>query len=195
MKVKICGITNINDANNAINANADAIGFVLYEPSPRYIKASEIKSIIEKMPPFVEKVGLFVGKNSEYINNVSTLVGFTLVQIIDCLDKDKLNIPYIQVQRIGKKEDLLSLNLDKYNMIDSHVDAYGGVGVSIALEYFDNMDCSKLILAGGIDINNVDKIRKYGFYGIDVSSSVEIKKGIKDKNKMENLIKQAKIYE
>jgi phosphoribosylanthranilate isomerase len=192
LRVKICGITNIKDALNAIKYKADALGFVLYKPSPRYIEPEEIKKIINKLPPYVEKIGLFVNENSDFINKISSLVKFNSVQIIDCKDKENIIIPYIEVYRIQEQKDLLKLNLDRYHMIDAYVQGYGGKGSSIPLEYFNNIDCSKIILAGGVDIKNIKQIKKYGFYAVDVSSSVEISKGIKDKNKIKQFIGLAK---
>lgn len=188
MRVKICGITNTKDALNAIKYQVDALGFVLYEPSPRYIEIKKIKKIINELPPFVEKVGLFVNEDSDFINKTSSLVKFNSVQIINCKDKQNIQIPYIEVVRIKNKQDLMSLDFNKYNMIDSHVQGYGGKGHSIPLEYFDDIDCSKLILAGGVSANNAKQVKKYGFYAVDISSSVEISKGIKDEHKIKEFM-------
>ncbi len=72
MKVKICGITNLEDAINAVNAGANALGFVFYAKSPRYISPNDAKEIVEKLPPFIQTVGLFVNDNSSFINQVCT---------------------------------------------------------------------------------------------------------------------------
>jgi len=192
LRVKICGITNENDAFNAIRHKADAIGFVLYEPSPRYITPKEIKEIINKLPPFIEKVGLFVNNDSKFINEISSFVKFNSVQIINCEDKENIISPYIEVNRIKDKQDLLKLDFNKYNMIDAYVQGYGGARSQIPLEYFENIDCSKIILAGGVDTENIRKIKNYGFYAVDVSSSVESSKGIKDESKIKEFIKLAK---
>ena len=188
MRVKICGITNEKDAFNAIKYKADAIGFVLYEPSPRYISPQKIKEIIDKLPPFVEKVGLFVNNNSDFINKISLLVKFNSVQIINCEDKENIIPPFIEVNRIQNKQDLLKLDFSEYNMIDAYVQGYGGKGNQIPLEYFKDIDCSKIILAGGVDKDNVSQIKKLGFYAVDVSSSVEISKGIKDEEKIKGFM-------
>ncbi len=81
MRVKICGITSYEDAMMAIEAGADALGFVFYAPSPRYITPDAAAEIIKKLPPFVEKVGLFVNEDAEQINSMSQESGITLAQI------------------------------------------------------------------------------------------------------------------
>lgn len=192
MRVKICGITNKKDAIYAIKHQVDALGFVLYKPSPRYIKPQDIKEIIQELPPYIDKVGLFVNEDSNFINKISSLVKFNSLQIINCPDKQNIITPYVEVKRIQTKQDLLKIDFTKYNMIDSHVQEYGGKGHSIPLDFFDNIDCSKITLAGGVDINNILKIKEYGFYAIDVSSSVESSKGIKCSIKVKELLKLAK---
>ncbi len=192
MRVKICGITNEKDAINAIKHKVDALGFVLYKPSPRYIEPKKIKEIMNKLPPFVEKVGLFVNDNSDFINEISSFVKFNSVQIINCKDKENIIPPFIEVNRIQNKQDLMQLDFSKYNMIDAYVQGYGGKGNKIPLEYFDNIDCSKIILAGGVDSKNLQKIKEYGFYAVDVSSSVEASKGIKDDIKVNNFLELVK---
>ena len=82
MRVKICGITNLEDALEAIKAGANALGFVFYEKSPRYISALEAKKIVDKLPPFVQTVGLFVNESSKHINDICFLSGMQVAQII-----------------------------------------------------------------------------------------------------------------
>ena len=81
MRVKICGITNLEDALNAIEAGADALGFVFYPKSPRYISPENAKEIIKKLPPFIEKVALFVNETPDFIRTTSLAAGCTLSQI------------------------------------------------------------------------------------------------------------------
>lgn len=193
MRIKICGITNIEDALAAIEAGADALGFVFYEKSPRYIEAKEAKKIVEKLPPFVQTVGLFVNESSEKINAVCNEALMQISQIIDDdsnTDFSKLNQKYVKVVRAKTKEDIIK-NSDSYVLIDAFVDGFGGEGKRVALEWFKDMDCSKFILAGGLNEDNLKELKGYNFFGVDVSSGVEISKGKKDKQKMFNFVKTA----
>ncbi len=193
MRIKICGITNLEDALNAVNAGVDALGFVFYEKSPRYIEVKKAKEIVDKLPPFVQTVGLFVNESSKHINDICHLTNMQLAQIIDDKNNtefDNLDIKYIEVIRATCKEDLK--NLDKnYYLVDAFVEGFGGAGKRVALEWFENVDCSKLILAGGLTASNLKELKGYNFYGIDVSSSVESFKGKKDKEKIREFVKAA----
>lgn len=193
MRVKICGITNLSDALNAINAGASALGFVFYKPSPRYIEPQKALEIVEKLPPFVQSVGLFVNENEEFINSVCKASKMQLAQIIDdenSLNYEKLETKYIKVLRVKDKKDLENLN-DDYYLVDAFVDGFGGMGKRVNLELFSNLDCSKFILAGGLEKNNLKELNGFGFFGVDVSSAVEIEKGKKDKQKLIEFIKEA----
>lgn len=194
MRVKICGITNLQDALDAINAGADALGFVFYANSPRYIIPSKAKEIVEKLPPFVQTVGLFVNENEEFINQVCFDAKMQLAQIIDdfdVLNYEKISFKYIKVIRAKEKKDLLNLNKEYY-LVDAFVDSFGGEGKRIALDWFESIDCSKFILAGGLTTKNLKEINGFGFYGVDVSSGVESEvKGIKDRQKMIDFVKEA----
>ncbi|MFW3327300.1 phosphoribosylanthranilate isomerase [Aliarcobacter butzleri] len=193
MRIKICGITNLNDAINAINAGADALGFVFYKKSPRYIEPLKAKEIVEEIAPFVQTVGLFVNESLEFINEICKNSKMQLAQIIDdenTLDYSKLTVKYIKVLRVKKKKDLQNLK-NQYYLIDAFVDAFGGAGKRVALEFFKDLDCSKFILAGGLDAQNLKELNGFGFYGVDVSSAVEIEKGKKDKQKMIDFVKEA----
>lgn len=193
MRTKICGITSLNDALHAIKSGADALGFVFYELSPRYITPQKAKNIIKQLPPFIEKVALFVNVEASFINTTCHEVGATLAQIhfeANSLLYESLTIPHIKVIRAQKKEDILTYH-DEYRLVDAYCEAYGGSGKRLNLEWFDGVDCSKIVLAGGLDADNVADVKRYGFYGVDVSSGVEASHGIKDHKKVENFILHA----
>lgn len=193
-KVKICGITNLEDALDAINAGADALGFVFYEKSKRYILPEDALKIIEELPPFIERVGLFVNKSAKEINRISKESKISLAQIHFEADENlfrELNVKYIRVIRAKEEREIQNFQ-SEYRLIDAFVPSYGGEGKRLNLNWFENKDCSNIILAGGLSCENLTELKKYNFYGVDVSSSVEIEKGKKDKNKMMNFIKIAK---
>lgn len=192
MRAKICGITNLEDALICISEGASALGFVFYEKSPRYISPKDTKAIIDKLPPFIERVGLFVNVDEKTINTISKEAGISLAQIIDdsnSLDFSKLDIKAIKVIRVSKKEDLEKLD-NNYYLVDAFVESFGGEGKRIAIEWFDDIDCSKLILAGGLKASNLDELKGYDFYGVDVSSGVEATKGKKDPLKIKEFMKK-----
>jgi phosphoribosylanthranilate isomerase len=194
MRVKICGITNLEDALLAINAGADALGFVFYPESPRYITPESAKSIIAKLPPFIEKVALFVNESPETIRETSLKTGCTLAQIHFDVSDDfftQIDFPTLRVIRAQKQEDIL-LHNDEYRLIDAYCEAYGGSGKRLNIEWFEGIDCSKIILAGGLDSENVADLKPYGFYGVDVSSGVEAFKGKKDPQRVASFIEKAK---
>lgn len=194
MRTKICGITSYEDAMVAIDAGADALGFVFYKESPRYISVEDAKEIIKKLPPFVEKVALFVNEDASTIDEICLHVRATLAQMhFDAPQKlyDSLKTPYVKVVRAQTKEDVLKFS-DQYRLIDAYCETYGGAGKRINIEWFDGIDCSKIILAGGLEPTNVAELKTYNFYGVDVSSGVEKAKGIKDHNKVREFIHNAR---
>ena len=192
MRVKICGITNIEDALVAIDAGADALGFVFYEKSLRYISPQKAKEIIDQLPPFIERVGLFVGCDAAFVNQTYHDSHLSLAQIhfeADAAFYEALEVPYIKVLRAQSKDELIMIDTSQYILVDSFVEQYGGEGKRLNLEWFDGVDCSRMILAGGLNSQNVREVAQYGFYGVDVSSGVEETKGKKDKMKIENFMK------
>lgn len=194
MRCKICGITSYEDAMVAIEAGADAIGFVFYEKSPRYISPLDAKAIIDKLPPFVEKVGLFVNVDAQIINSYIQESACTLAQLhFEAADEvyEQLFVPYIKVIRAKTKEDISKYS-DEYRLVDAYCETYGGAGKKLNIDWFKDTDNSKIILAGGLDITNVSALKEYGFYGVDVSSGVEISHGKKDPNKVKDFINNAK---
>ena len=194
MRTKICGITSYKDAMDAIEAGADALGFVFYEKSPRYVTVEQAKEIIQKLPPFVEKVALFVNVDAHTINSTCKQSGATLAQlhfdVSQELYKD-LEVPHVKVIRAKSKDDILKYS-DEYRLVDAYCESYGGAGKRLNIEWFKEIDCSKIILAGGLDSENVSSLKEYGFFGVDVSSGVEISHGIKNVVKVKEFIANAK---
>ncbi len=194
MRVKICGITSYEDAMTAIDAGADALGFVFYPPSPRYLTPEAARNIIDRLPPFVEKVALFVNETAETIETAMRTSGATLAQLHFEADEalyGSLGVPAIRVIRAQKPEDVLRYG-DEYRLVDAYCEAYGGMGKRLNLDWFDGVDCSKIILAGGLAPDNVEECLPYGFYALDVSSGVEAAKGKKDPEKVRAFLQKAK---
>ena len=193
MRTKICGITNLGDALYAIECGADALGFVFYEKSPRYIEPYRAREIIDELPPFIEKVGLFVQKSANEIEQISYESHITLAQVHFDVERaflDDISFPTLPVIRANKAEDIHKFS-DSYRLVDAYCEGYGGSGKRLNLEWFDGVDCSKIILAGGLNADNLDSIQKYDFYGVDVSSGTEKSKGIKDSEKVKRFIDNA----
>jgi phosphoribosylanthranilate isomerase len=191
MRVKICGITNYKDALCAIENGADALGFVFYKKSPRYIEPQKAKEIIQKLPPFVQMVGLFVNESAEFINKTCKDNLIDIAQLHFETNKEllsKLEVKFIEVIRVKQKADLLNTKSDRYYIVDAFVSSYGGEGKRINLEFFNGIDVGNFILAGGLNSSNLQEIKGLNFYGVDVSSGVEKSKGIKDCNKIKEFI-------
>jgi len=194
MRVKICGITNFQDAIQAIDAGADALGFVFYQDSPRYITPANAKKIIDKLPPFIGRVGLFVNEGIDTIDTISKYCNLTLSQIHFEVDEEALEMigsKALPVIRAKRKEDVIQYS-NRYRLVDVYCEEYGGSGKRLNLEWFDGLDCSKIILAGGLTPDNLEELKKYNFYGVDVSSGVERIKGKKDYQKVTKFIANAK---
>jgi phosphoribosylanthranilate isomerase len=194
MRVKICGITNLKDALHAVDCGADALGFVFYPKSPRYITPAAAKRIIDKLPPFVERVGLFVNEGIETIDTVCKYSDISRAQIhfdVDEESLDAIGLQTLPVVRAKSAEDIHTFK-DRYRLVDAYSEAYGGTGKRLNLEWFKGVDCSKIILAGGLNPENVAEVKAYGFYGVDISSGVESIKGKKDPKKVKQFIANAK---
>lgn len=193
-RIKICGITNIEDALNAINAGAHALGFVFYEKSPRYVTPQQALEIVKALPPFVQTVGLFVNESAQTINQICMDAKMQLAQIIDdnnCLDNEQLCIKHVRVIRAQNKNDIQNIS-NEYLLVDAFVPSFGGEGKRVALEWFEGVDCSKIIIAGGLTAQNLPDLKGHGFYGVDVSSGVEASKGKKDNQKMIDFVNAAR---
>jgi phosphoribosylanthranilate isomerase len=201
VKVKICGITNLDDAMAAVDCGADALGFVFFKGSPRYIPYGSAASIIKNLPPFLTIVGVFVNEQPEHIENVITMIGIDVIQ----LHGEEPPERYTFTRRVIKAmrvETLESLDpLINYRgkasafLLDTFTpDLFGGTGKifnwDIALEA---KQFGRIILAGGLTPDNVaEAVKRVRPYGVDVSSGVEFEKGRKDFKKMQQFIERAK---
>jgi phosphoribosylanthranilate isomerase len=201
VSVKICGITSVKDAQAAVQAGADALGFVFYPPSPRYVTPEQATSVIRTLPPFVTTVGLFVDVTVETINAVAAQCGLDRIQLHGHEPPEvcfRVVRPVIKAFRIKNAESLL--NLSRYRVAAYLLDAYvegalpGGTGASFSWDLAAQAKPSgPLILAGGLTPENVEAaIRRIRPYGVDVSTGVEQAPGVKDHHKIRTFIARAK---
>lgn len=192
LKVKVCGITNLDDAKLCVDCGADALGFIFYKESKRYIEPDEAKKIIDKLPFFVLKVGVFVNENFENVNSTAKNIGLNAVQLHGNENLDycgKINYPVIKAIRVDER---LNENLEKYSdytiLLDSKdAKEYGGTGKRFDWELIPENYLNKIILAGGVSEENIDEI----FYrvkpqAVDLSSSLEKEPGRKDHKKVKS---------
>ena len=201
VRVKICGITNVADAVAAVDAGADALGFMFFENSKRNITPKVAAEIIRELPPFVSKVGVFVNPNADFVRSAIETSGIDTLQFHGEEPPEfcaQFALKIIKAFRIRNIESLreCSSYLNHAWLLDSFVDAaYGGTGtafnwdVAIEATRFSRM----VILAGGLKVETVaDAIRKVRPYGVDVSSGVESAPGKKDHSKVRDFIMAAK---
>lgn len=200
VRVKICGITNVEDALGAIEAGADALGFVFVEQSPRCVSPQKAAAIIAKLPPFVQTVGLFVDAESERVNWVADFCGLDLVQLHGDEDPEEcaeIRRRVIKAFRIKDASSLAKLGVYRvagYLLDAWSPDAHGGTGKTFDWSLLrDVAQGCPIILAGGLDQDNVGQaVEQVRPYAVDVSSGVESSPGKKDVDKMMQFIRTAK---
>ena len=201
VKVKVCGITNLDDAMAAADFGADALGFVFFKNSPRYISPANAKKIIKKLPPFISTVGVFVNENKKNIEKIVLQTGINIIQLHGDETPKACNLskPVIKAIRVKSIEnlELVSKYKDKVSafLLDTYTpEVFGGSGQifnwDIAAEA---KKFGRVILAGGLTPENIEKaVRLVHPYAVDVSSGVEAEKGKKDHLKMKLFIERAK---
>ena len=198
MKVKICGITNIEDALIAADLGAYALGFIFVKSSPRYIEPSEALKIIQKIGPFIIPVGVFADASREKIYKTVEQTGIGCVQLHgNELPGHLANFPLPVYKSFHVDKYFIPETLKKYQgtayLLDTYVDGkMGGTGKtfdwSIAVEA---KAYGKIILSGGLNPDNiVDAVQKVNPYAVDINSGVESAPGKKDRNKLEYLFKK-----
>jgi phosphoribosylanthranilate isomerase len=189
VRVKICGITRLEDAHAAIAAGADALGFVFYSPSPRFITPEAAAALIQQLPPFVTIVGLVVNPTVEYVNQLLHNVPLDLLQFHGEESPDfcqQFQFPWIKALSVKPHENVLE-KINAYSqaraiLLDTwHPDLKGGTGQSFEWSAVPQQSPKPIILAGGLTPNNVTTAIAIAHpYAVDVSGGVEISKGIKD---------------
>lgn len=192
-RVKICGITRVEDALCAVHAGADAIGLVFYAASPRCVSVAQAKDIVAAMPPFVSVVGLFVNASTAEIQSILSQVDLDIVQFhgdetpAQCA---QINLPYYKAIRVKPDTNLLQYAIDfkaaKALLLDAYSEqAYGGTGHTFDWNLIPQGLPKPIILAGGLDAKNVAAaIQQVRPYAVDVSGGVELSKGIKSAKKI-----------
>ena len=199
-RVKICGITNLEDARQAVAAGADALGFVLYEKSPRYVNPLEVRKIIAELPPFVTTVGLFVNEPVPQIRRIMAAARLDVVQLHGDETPDACLIEPLRVIKALRIKDATSLQgAERYQVSALLLDAwsdqmYGGTGKQFDWQLAKSLTGRlPLILAGGLTPENVGTaVRVVQPYAVDVSSGVEAKPGKKDHQKVTEFIRQVR---
>lgn len=192
-RVKICGITRIEDAMAAIEAGADALGFVFYAPSPRSVEVEQAAAIISELPAFVTTTALFVNAERELIDQVIRIAKIDLLQFHGDEDESFCNSfcrPYIKALRMKPELDFAT-EVASYGTAQAILlDAYrpgvpGGTGEKFDWDRIPTEHPAPIILAGGLDSTNVaEAVASVSPYAVDVSGGVEKTKGIKDAGKM-----------
>ena len=199
VRVKICGITRVEDALNAVENGADAIGLVFYEPSPRYISISQAMEIANIIPAFVSVVGLFVNAEASFVNTVISQVKLDLLQFHGDESPEECasyGLPFIKAIRVKSDTNLVQCAKDfsasKALLLDTHAEGVaGGTGQAFDWNLIPAGLTKPVILAGGLNVQNVAQaIKQVHPYAVDVSGGVEISKGIKDAAKIAAFMQQ-----
>jgi len=199
VRVKICGITRVEDALSAVENGADAIGLVFYEPSPRYISISQAMEIANIIPAFVSVVGLFVNAEASFVNTVISQVKLDLLQFHGDESPEECasyGLPFIKAIRVKSDTNLVQCAKDfsasKALLLDTHAEGVaGGTGQAFDWNLIPAGLTKPVILAGGLNVQNVAQaIKQVRPYAVDVSGGVEISKGIKDAAKIAAFMQQ-----
>ncbi|MBN2645236.1 MAG: phosphoribosylanthranilate isomerase [Desulfuromonadaceae bacterium] len=204
IRVKICGITKLDDALAAIAAGADALGFVFYARSPRCVEVEQVQRMIAQLPPFVARVGLFVNALPQQVEQTVRACRLDVVQLHgdespqDCCYE---GVQVVKALRVREPGDLQRINDYREHspvcafLLDAWVaDAYGGTGTLGRWDLAAQAACSvPVILAGGLTPDNVaEAVAAVRPYAVDVSSGVECSPGVKDAQKVQLFVARAK---
>ena len=202
MKIKICGFTQAQNARDASLLGIDAIGLVFYDKSPRYVEIERALEIVQALPPFINRVGLFVNADSYFIDEVLCEVPLDTLQFHgdetpqEC---QQYGLPFMKALRVTEQTNIPKLAQDFHQANGLLLDAYNSTTYGGTGESFDwslakvELDLP-IILAGGLNPETVGKaIQQVSPYAVDVSSGVESSKGIKDIQKIQQFIQQSNL--
>ena len=207
-RIKICGLMREQDVDAAVDAGADAIGFVFYPKSPRYVSPARARALAARLPPFVTAVGLFVNDSAETVYRAAGESGLQLLQFHgdetpSCCAAFAL--PYLKAARVRPGLDLLKFASEfaaaRGILLDAYVEGFGGGGEVFDWALVPKEVAARAVLSGGLHAGNVaagiDALRHVAApqaapLGVDVSSGVESAKGIKDANLIRKFIAAVK---
>lgn len=206
-RIKICGITRAEDLHAAIAAGADAVGLVFYPSSPRFIDPVAAAGLLAQVPPFITTVGLFVNASPEQVRRTVAVAPVSLLQFHgdespeECrLSAQAVGRPFIRALRVKpdmRQADLLEYELDYRRagalfsglLLDTHVDQYGGSGKVFDWSLIPEELAPRVVLSGGLSARNAtEAVMRVRPHAVDVSSGVELDKGIKDAAKIREFI-------
>ena len=192
-RVKICGITRVEDALAAVACGCDAIGLVFYDKSPRNVSLAQAASILAALPAFISAVGLFVDASADQVNTTLTTVRLDLLQFHGEESADycrQFHMPYMKAIRVRPGTNLIQCATDYADAKALLVEAYsegaaGGTGQVFDWSLIPANLTIPVVLAGGLNAGNVgDAIRRVRPYAVDVSGGVELEKGMKDADRI-----------
>jgi phosphoribosylanthranilate isomerase len=191
VKIKICGMTNLEDCQTAIDLGVDFIGFVFYKKSVRYVTPEMVREISERINGKAKTVGVFVEETEDEINR---LIDFCHLDFAQIYNNRAARENRINVYRV--KDHLPEVAANGLVLFDSYSEGIGGSGTPFDTNLLkDHSVLERAFIAGGVDEENVYRALELKPFGIDLVSSVEKEKGKKDLLKMERLVKKARSYQ
>jgi phosphoribosylanthranilate isomerase len=206
-RIKICGLTRTEDVQSAVEAGADAVGFVFYEKSPRYVTPTVAAELIAQVSPFMTTVGLFVNASHTEVDAIVRRAPVSLLQFHGdesveqcCAIAHAVNRPFLRAVRIGP--EMTGANLLEYEhnyraasklfsglLLDAYVDGYGGGGKVFDWSLIPKELAPRVVLSGGLSVQNAtEAVLQVRPHAVDISSGVELSKGIKDSAKIRSFI-------
>jgi phosphoribosylanthranilate isomerase len=199
VRVKICGITRVEDALVAVENGADAIGLVFYEPSPRAVSVEQAIKIVSQIPAFISIVGLFVNAEERFVRDVISNVALDLLQFHGDEAPEECSsygLPFMKAIRVKSDTNLVQYAKDysasRALLLDTYTEGVaGGTGHTFDWGLIPSDLNKPVVLAGGLTAENVGSaIQQVKPYAVDVSGGVELSKGIKDAAKIAAFMQQ-----
>ncbi|WMW79030.1 phosphoribosylanthranilate isomerase [Undibacterium cyanobacteriorum] len=206
-RIKICGITREEDLRAVVEAGADALGFVFYPQSPRFVDGDRAAHLLADLPPFVTSVGLFVNAESSFVESVVERAPIQVLQfhgdesVETCqMIAERVKRPFLRAFRV--KPDTSAQDLLEYEasyransplfqglLLDTFVDSFGGSGKVFDWSLIPKELAPRVVLSGGLSVQNAtDAVQQVRPFAVDISSGVELSKGIKDPAKVQAFI-------
>ncbi|MGL1931793.1 MAG: phosphoribosylanthranilate isomerase [Desulfotalea sp.] len=209
-RIKVCGNTDLENSLMAVSCGADALGFIFVKKSKRYVDPSVVNSIVKSLPPFVDKVGVFVNESVDKLLDIAQTCSLTHLQLhgnespkyCEDIQNKAPHLEIIKVFSVGEGVESENFTLYKEFVSAYLLDTYfkgesGGTGKIFDWKIIKDLRLEKpLILAGGLNADNVvDAVISSGAYCLDVNSGVEVSPGIKDEKKLRALVRNVAEYD